>query len=331
MRPAHNPATAMSQRTTTEAWPSLPLDAWKETYATLHLWTQIVGKIRLVQNAWVNHSWHVTLYVTSRGLTTGPVPYGNRAFNIDFDFVDHVLSVQSTDGRSGLVPLRPQSVAKFYASLMQEMAKLDLHVDIHRLPNEIPDPIAFDEDETHHEYDPEYANRFWRILVQVDRVFRTFRAPFSGKCSPVHFFWGGADLAVTRFSGRRAPKHPGGIPHLPDWVTQEAYCEEVSSCGFWPGGGPIPYAAFYSYAYPEPANFAAASVQPAGAFYSNDMHEFILPYEIVRQSQSPDDTLLQFLETTYAAAADLSKWDRASLERGGGPKSAIPEAPDALR
>ncbi len=280
MRPAHNPATAMSQGTATEAWPSLPLDAWKETYATLHMWMQIVGKIRLVQNAWVNHSWHVTLYVTSRGLTTGPVPYGNRTFNIDFDFVDHVLIVQSSDGRSGRVPLHPQSVAKFYASL---------------------------------------------------KHFRTFRAPFSGKCSPIHFFWGAADLAVTRFSGRRAPKHPGGIPHLPDWVTQEAYCEEVSSCGFWPGGGPIPYAAFYSYAYPEPANFAAASVQPAEAFYSNDMHEFILPYEIVRQSQSPDDTLLQFLQTTYAAAANLAKWDRASLERGGGPKSAIPAAPDALR
>jgi hypothetical protein len=326
----------MSQSTTTEgtateAWPSLPLDAWKETYATLHLWTQIVGKIRLVQNAWVNHSWHVTLYVTSRGLTTGPVPHGNRTFNIDFDFVDHLLTVQSSDGRSGRMPLHPQSVAKFYASLMLEMAKLDLHVDIHRLPNEIPDPIAFDEDETHHAYDPEYANRFWRILVQVDRVFRIFRAPFSGKCSPVHFFWGAADLAVTRFSGRRAPKHPGGIPHLPDWVTQEAYCEEVSSCGFWPGGGPIPYPAFYSYAYPEPVNFATASVQPAEAFYSNDLHEFILPYEIVRQSQSPDDTLLQFLQTTYAAAADLANWDRASLERGGGPKSAIPAAPDALR
>ncbi|HXD40003.1 MAG TPA: DUF5996 family protein [Ramlibacter sp.] len=323
--------TTTTEGTTSEAWPSLPLDAWKDTFATLHLWTQIVGKIRLVQSAWVNHSWHVTLYVTSRGLTTGPVPYENRSFNIEFDFVDHVLTVQSSDGRNGLVPLQPQSVAKFYSRLMEEMAGLDLHVDIRRWPNEIPDPIAFDMDETHHEYDPEYANRFWRILVQVDRVFRIFRAPFTGKCSPVHFFWGAADLAVTRFSGRRAPKHPGGVPHLPDWVTQEAYCEEVSSCGFWPGGGPIPYAAFYSYAYPEPANFASAPVQPAGAFYSNDLREFILPYDIVRQSRSPDDTLLQFLRTTYAAAADLAKWDRAGLERGDDPKSSIPLSPATPR
>ena len=299
-----------------EAWPSLPLENWEATYATLHMWTQIVGKIRLAQSPWVNHSWHVTLYVTSRGLTTGPVPYATRTFNIDFDFIDHVLIVQSSDGRSGRVALLSQSVAAFYARLMEEMAKLDLHVAINRMPNEVPDPIAFDEDETHREYDPEYANRFWRILVQVDRIFRTFRAPFTGKCSPVHFFWGGPDLAVTRFSGRPAPRHPGGIPHLPDWVAQEAYCEEVSSCGFWPGGGPIPYAAFYSYAYPEPDNFAAAPVQPAGAFYSNDLHEFILPYDIVRESDSPDDTLLQFLQTTYAAAANLSGWDRASLERG---------------
>jgi hypothetical protein len=299
-----------------EVWPSLPLENWEATYATLHMWTQIVGKIRLAQSPWVNHSWHVTLYVTSRGLTTGPVPYATRTFNIDFDFIDHVLIVQSSDGRSGRVALLSQSVAAFYARLMEEMAKLDLHVAINRMPNEVPDPIAFDEDETHREYDPEYANRFWRILVQVDRIFRTFRAPFTGKCSPVHFFWGGPDLAVTRFSGRPAPKHPGGIPHLPDWVAQEAYCEEVSSCGFWPGGGPIPYAAFYSYAYPEPKNFAAAPVQPAGAFYSNDLHEFILPYDIVRESDSPDDTLLQFLQTTYAAAANLSGWDRVSLERG---------------
>ncbi|HEX9783646.1 MAG TPA: DUF5996 family protein [Opitutaceae bacterium] len=299
-----------------EVWPSLPLENWEATYATLHMWTQIVGKIRLAQSPWVNHSWHVTLYVTSRGLTTGPVPYATRTFNIDFDFIDHVLIVQSSDGRSGRVALLSQSVAAFYARLMEEMAKLDLHVAINRMPNEVPDPIAFDEDETHREYDPEYANRFWRILVQVDRIFRTFRAPFTGKCSPVHFFWGGPDLAVTRFSGRPAPRHPGGIPHLPDWVAQEAYCEEVSSCGFWPGGGPIPYAAFYSYAYPEPKNFAAAPVQPAGAFYSNDLHEFILPYDIVRESASPDDTLLQFLQTTYAAAANLSGWDRVSLERG---------------
>jgi hypothetical protein len=206
---------------------------------------------------------------------------------------------------------------------MVEMEKLGLHVSIRRMPNEVPDPVPFDEDETHRAYDREYVNRFWRILVQADRVFEAFRATFIGKCSPVHFFWGAADLAVTRFSGRRAPRHPGGIPNLPDWVTREAYSDEVSSCGFWPGGGPIPYAAFYSYAYPEPPSFAAAVVQPGGAFYSNDLREFILPYDIVRESESPDDTLLQFLQTTYSAAADLSKWDRGSLERVRDPKPAV--------
>jgi hypothetical protein len=281
----------------------------------LHMWTQIVGKIRLAQSAWVNHSWHVTLYVTSRGLTTGPVPYGSRTFDMEFDFIDQVLTVQTSDGLSGRVALQARSVAAFYAELMAKMEQLKLHVRINRIPNEVPDPIAFDEDEIHHTYDAEYANRFWRILLQVDRVFKTFRARFTGKCSPVHFFWGAADLAVTRFSGRRAPKHPGGIPNLPDWVTREAYSEEVSSCGFWPGGGPIPYAAFYSYAYPEAPNFSRALAQPDAAFYSDDLHEFILPYDVVRQSSSPEDTLLQFLQTTYAAAADLSKWDRGSLER----------------
>ena len=306
-----------------DVWPTLSLEAWRDTYVTLHLWTQIVGKIRLVQSPWVNHSWHATLYVTARGLTTGPIPYGNRIFQIDFDFIDHKLTVQSNDGCSGLVVLQPQSVANFYASLMVEMEKLGLHVNIRRMPNEVPDPVPFDEDETHRAYDREYVNRFWRILVQADRVFEAFRATFIGKCSPVHFFWGAADLAVTRFSGRRAPRHPGGIPNLPDWVTREAYSDEVSSCGFWPGGGPIPYAAFYSYAYPEPPSFAAAVVQPGGAFYSNDLREFILPYDIVRESESPDDTLLQFLQTTYSAAADLSKWDRGSLERVRDPKPAV--------
>jgi Family of unknown function (DUF5996) len=313
----------MSNSARSEAWPTLPLEAWRDTYATLHMWTQIVGKIRLAQSPWMNHSWHVTLYVTARGLTTSPIPYGDRTFQIDFDFVDHQLSVHSSDGLSGRVVLQPLSVATFYASLMAEIGKLDLHVDINRIPNEVLDPIPFDEDETHRAYDREYANRFWRILVQADRVFKDFRARFIGKCSPVHFFWNAPDLAVTRFSGRRAPKHPGGIPNLPDWVTREAYSEEVSSCGFWPGGGPIPYAAFYSYAYPEPPGFAASTVQPGGAFYSSDLHEFILPYDIVRQSELPDETLLEFLQTTYAAAADLAKWDRSSLERGRDPKSAV--------
>ncbi|MGH7844094.1 MAG: DUF5996 family protein [Candidatus Binatia bacterium] len=305
------------------AWPSLPLEAWRETYATLHLWTQIVGKVRLAQSPWVNHSWHVTLYLTARGLTTSPIPYGARAFQIDFDFLDHKLTVQSTDGGSAGFVLEAQSVATFYRRLMEEMEKLKLHVNIHGKPNEIADPIRFDQDDTHRGYDPEYANRFWRVLVQADRVFKHFRARFIGKCSPVHFFWGAPDLAVTRFSGRRAPQHSGGIPSLPDWVTREAYSHEVSSCGFWPGGGPIPYAAFYSYAYPEPAGFSAALVKPGEAFYSTDLREFILAYDAVRQSESPDDTLLDFLQTTYEAAANLAKWDRSSLERSRDPKSGV--------
>jgi hypothetical protein len=312
----------MRTSTSAQAWPALALEDWQETYATLHLWTQIVGKVRLAQTQWINHSWHATLYVTARGLGTGPVPYGNRVFQLDFDFIGHELTVQSDDGRNGRVPLRPQSVATFYTRLMAEMRKLDLHVDIHCMPNELAQPIRFDQDEAHAAYDADSVNRFWRILLQADRVFTAFRAPFLGKCSPVHFFWGAADLAVTRFSGRRAPRHPGGIPHLPDWVVREAYSEEVSSCGFWPGGGAIPYAAFYSYAYPEPPNFAAAPVQPGAAFYSSDLREFILPYDIVRASKSPDDTLLQFLRSTYAAAADLSNWDRGRLERADHPANA---------
>lgn len=299
-----------------EAWPSLPLEAWSETCATLHMWTQIVGKIRLAQGPWMNHSWHVALYVTARGLTTSPIPHGNRTFEINFDFIDHQLTLLSNDGRTARIALEPQSVAAFYVKLMDEMRKLDLNVIIHRMPNEVPAPIRFDLDETHCAYDAEYANRFWRILVQTDRVFKEFRGRFIGKCSPVHFFWGAADLAVTRFSGRRAPRHPGGIPNLPDSLTREAYSQEVSSCGFWPGGGPIPYPAFYSYAWPEPVGFAAAPVRPDQAFYSSELGEFILPYDVVRQSGSPDATLLEFLQTTYDAAADLARWDRHSLESG---------------
>jgi uncharacterized protein DUF5996 len=298
-----------------ESWPSLPLEAWSETCATLHMWMQIVGKVRLAQCPWVNHSWHVTLFVTVRGLTTSTIPYGNRTFQIDFDFIAHQLTIQSSDGSMGSFPLQPHSVAAFYRCLKEEMGMLGLHVDIDKRPNEVPDPIPFDRDESHAAYDREYANRFWRILVQADRVFKEFRARFIGKCSPVHFFWGAPDLAVTRFSGRRAPEHPGGVPNLPDRVTREAYSHEVSSCGFWPGGGPIPYPAFYSYAYPEPAGFSVAPVRPGAAFYSPDLREFILAYDLVRQSDSPDDTLLDFLQTTYEAAANLAKWDRASLDR----------------
>jgi hypothetical protein len=297
-----------------EPWPSLPLEAWTETYATLHLWTQVVGKVRLTQGPWMNHSWHATLYVTARGLTTSPIPHGHRTFQIDFDFVTHRLILQTSDGGTGGFALEAQSVAAFYTRLMAELDKLGLHVDIYRRPNEVADPIPFDQDETHRAYDPEYANRFWRILAQADRVFKEFRAGFIGKCSPVHFFWGAPDLAVTRFSGRRAPEHPGGIPNLPDRITREAYSHEVSSCGFWPGGGPIPYAAFYSYAYPELEGFSATPIKPEAAFYSTDLREFLLPYEAVRQSESPDRTLLDFLQSTYEAAANLAKWDREALE-----------------
>jgi len=307
--PTTNPSTA-------EPWPSLPLDAWADTYAALHMWTQIVGKIRLTLSPWTNHSWHVTLYVTARGLTTSPIPYGTRTFQIDFDFIDHRLLVQTSDGAVADLPLEPQSIARFYRRLMDALAGLDLPVDILARPCEIPDPtLRFDRDEAPRAYDPEYANRFWRILVQSDRVLKVFRARFVGKCSPVHFFWGAADLAVTRFSGRTAPEHPGGVPNLADWVTREAYSHEVSSAGFWAGGGPLPYPAFYAYAYPTPPGFAEARVQPAAAFWSGELGEFLLPYDAVRESESPDDTLLDFLQSTYAAAADLAGWDRGALER----------------
>jgi hypothetical protein len=313
----------MNPATDSHSWPSLPLDAWRETCAVLHLWTQIVGKIRLTQSPWVNHSWHTTLYVTARGLTTSAIPYDTRNFQIDFDFLEHQLRVQSSDGRGVSLPLEPQSVADFYRRLMQELHKLDLDVHIHQKPNEIAEAIRFDEDVQPRPYDAGYATRFWRVLQQADRVFKIFRARFVGKCSPVHFFWGAADLAVTRFSGRKAPRHPGGVPNLPDWVTREAYSHEVSSCGFWPGSGPISYAAFYSYAYPEPAGFAQAPLKPAEGFYSADLREFILPYDTVRQSQSPDETLLDFLQTTYEAAANLAQWDRAALERSEDPKAVV--------
>jgi hypothetical protein len=298
-----------------DQWPDLPLSAWQDTFATLHLWTQIVGKIRLVKSPWLNHSWHTTLYVTSRGLTTSPIPDGARTFELEFDFTAHRLELHSSDGRREDVPLRPQTVASFHKQVMDALRRLDIEVRISRKPSELVDPIPFAEDEVHRSYDAEYAHRFWLALVQADRVFKIFRARFIGKASPVHFFWGAGDLAVTRFSGRRAPEHPGGIPNLADWVTREAYSHEVSSCGFWPGSGAIDYPAFYSYAYPAPAGFADAAVGPEGAFYSKDYGEFILPYDRVARAASPDDTLLEFLQSTYEAAATLGGWDRAALEK----------------
>jgi Family of unknown function (DUF5996) len=298
-----------------DSWPSLPFQEWKDTYATLHMWTQIVGKIRLVHTPWINHSWHTTLYVTSRGLTTSPIPYGIRTFQIDFDFIDHKLLIQTSDGGVKATLLAPRSVADFYNELFAALAELNLRVTINTMPNEVATPIPFDKDKEHASYDAHYANLFWRALVQADRVFKQFRARFIGKCSPVHLFWGGFDLAVTRFSGRRAPEHPGGIPHLPDWITREAYSHEVSSCGFWPGNEQMPYPLFYSYAYPEPDGFSTASVGPAGSGYSSELREFIFPYDEVRQSASPDRALLEFLQSSYQAAANSGSWDRSELER----------------
>jgi hypothetical protein len=297
-----------------ETWPSLPLGAWLDTSATLHLWTQIVGKVRLTQCEPVNHSWHVTLYLTARGLTTGLIPHRQRSFQIDFDFLDHALLLSTSDGRGGRLPLRAQPVSAFYQALMHEMSQLGVPVQINCRPNEIENPVRFDQDDAPRAYDPVYAQRYWQVLLHSDRVFKRFRSRFLGKCSPVHYFWGAPDLAVTRFSGRRAPQHPGGIPNLPDAVTREAYSHEVSSAGFWAGGGPLPYAAYYSYAYPEPLGFAEARAQPDSAYYHPALREFILPYHAVHESAEPDETLLAFLQSTYEAAADLGKWDRTALE-----------------
>ena len=297
-----------------EYWPDLPYPAWRETCETLRLWTQIVGKIRLSQTPWLNHSWHVTLYVTARGLTTSPVPYGARVFQIDFDFIDHVLRIETSEGLRRQLPLRAQPVADFHAAVFGTLSDLGIHVIIDEMPNEVPNAIRFTEDRVHTAYDPDYTQSFWRLLLQTDRVFKEFRTSFIGKCSPVHFFWGSFDLAVTRFSGRRAPRHPGGVPNLSDDVVCEAYSHEVSSAGFWPGGGGIDYPAFYSYAYPAPEGFSSAVVRPAAAFFSQELSEFILPYDAVRTAAAPDTTLLDFLQSTYAAAADAGHWDRAALE-----------------
>lgn len=295
-------------------WPELPYAAWRDSLETLQLWTQIVGKIRLSKSPWLNHSWHVALYVTPRGLTTSPIPDGARTFQIDFDFIDHLLRIETSDGARKQIPLTAQSVAKFYAAVMAALAELHIEVTIDETPNELPAPIRFSQDQQHASYDPDAVQRFSQILVNVDRVLKQFRTGFLGKASPVHFFWGSFDLAVTRFSGRRAPQHPGGVPHLPDEVAREAYSHEVSSAGFWPGGGAIDYPAFYSYAYPAPDGFAGAKVRPDAAFFSQELGEFILPYDAVRTAANPDEALLAFLQSTYEAAADAAKWDRDALE-----------------
>lgn len=304
-----------AQVSSVEPWPELPLPDWQDTYATLHLWTQIVGKIRLAQTPWTNHSWHVPFYVAARGLTTSPMPYGARVFQIDFDFIHHRLFIHASDGGNKSMALASRSVADFHSELFAHLAELGLEVEIDTMPCEIADCIPFEQDHVHASYDAEYAHRFWRALVQADRVFKQFRARFIGKCSPVHFFWGSFDLAVTRFSGRTAPAHPGGVPHLPDWVAREAYSHELSSCGFWPGGGPAPYPLFYAYAYPEPANFNSHRLRARDGVYEATLREFVLPYDAVREAVAPDAVLLDFLQDTYEAAADLGKWDRAALEQ----------------
>jgi len=295
-------------------WPELPTAAWRETYETLHLWTQIVGKVRLARTPWLNHSWHVALYVTARGLTTSPIPDGVRTFQIDFDLIDHVLRISTSDGARRQLALAGQSVASFYSAVMADLTELGIDITIDEMPNELPEPIRFSQDNRHASYDPAAVRRFFQMLANADRVFKQFRTGFIGKASPVHFFWGSFDLAVTRFSGRRAPRHPGGVPHLPDDVACEAYSHEVSSAGFWPGSGAIDYPAFYSYAYPEPAGFRATKVRPEAAFFSEALGEFVLPYDAVRLAAQPDQALLEFLQSTYEAAANAAKWDRAALE-----------------
>jgi Family of unknown function (DUF5996) len=293
-----------------KCWPSLPLADWKETYDTLHMWTQIVGKVRLRLTPLVNHWWNVPLYVTARGLTTSRIPYGERAFEIWFDFVRHQLVIETSDGVVKTLPLVPRSVADFYQEFMRTLRSVEIDVKIWRMPVEIPNPIAFDQDHVHASYDPAAVEKFWHILLSVDAVFQQFRSGFVGKCSPVHFFWGSFDLAVSRFSGRRAPERPGA-----DAMTREAYSHEVSSVGFWPGGGDIKGAAFYSYTVPEPHGFKEARVRPEAALYQKELGEFLLMYEDVRTAKSPSAALLDFCESTYEAGASLGNWDRNALER----------------
>lgn len=301
--------------TQTETFPPLPWTEWKDTCTTLHLWTQIVGKIRLALSPMMNHWWQVPLYVTARGLSTSPIPFKNRSFQIDFDFFEHELIILCASGSVRKIALQPRTVADFYEAVMSALKELHYDVKILTQPSEIVDGIPFEKDTVHASYDAEYAHRFWRVLVQADRQLREFRADFLGKSSPVHFFWGSFDLAVTRFSGRRAPEHPGGVPHLADWAVREAYSHEVSSAGFWPGSEMFPEAAYYAYAYPEPDGFKDFKIEPLEVYYHPDMREFILTYDAVRNSQNPDESVAKFLKTTYGAAADLGKWDRAALER----------------
>jgi hypothetical protein len=306
-------ATTTEPAGTAGAWPALALAEWADTRDTFQLWTQIVGKVRMVNAPLENHWWNVPLYVDARGLTTSLIPYGDRAFEVRFDLVDHALTITTSDGLGASMALTAGPVSGFYRQFMDLLDDLDLHTEIWTMPVEIEGAIAFDTDETHTAYDPAAAHAFWRALVQMDRVFTTFRSRFLGKVSPVHVFWGALDLAVTRFSGRTAPPHPGGAPNCGPFVMHEAYSHEVSSAGFWPGGDGE--GLFYSYAYPEPDGYRSAEVAPDAAHFDEALGEFVLPYEVVRSAADPDAVLLEFLETTYAAAADAADWDRAALER----------------
>jgi hypothetical protein len=296
------------------SWPELPYAAWRDTCTTLQLWTQIIGKIRLALTPWLNHSWHVALYVSAHGLTTSPIACGPRLFEIEFDFIRHMLDIELSDGSSRHIPLQPRSVADFHALVMAALAQLGIEVRIRQLPCEIAGAIPFGSDHVHGAYDPAFAQRFWHVLIQVDRVFKQFRSGFLGKASPVHFFWGSFDLAVSRFSGRKAPPMTRATPGVASEVMREAYSHEESSAGFWPGGGGLDHAAFYSYAYPAPSGFSEFAVQPRAAAFSEALGEFLLPYDAVRSAPDPDAALLAFLNSTYQAAADCGHWDRAALE-----------------
>ncbi len=296
-------------------WPALPFEAWADTAETLHLWTQIVGKVRMVHSPWVNHAWHVTLYVTPRGLSTGTIVDGAQTFQLDFDFVEHELQLVSSNGARDALALAPRTTADFYADVMDLLARAGHPTRIHTMPNEIADAIPFDEDTEHGSYEADAAHRFWRVLSSADRVFRAFRAGYWGKASPSHFFWGSFDLAVTRFSGRTAPDHPGGLPNMPLWVAQEAYSHEVSSAGFWPGSRDMPEPIFYSYAYPTPDGMNRASVEPDGAHWSDDLGEFVLPLDAVRTAEDPDGALMAFLESTFQAASEMGEWELATQAR----------------
>ena len=304
------PEAIRTKATDDEVLPPLPFDSWKDTLATLHMWTQIVGKVRLKLCPLVNQWWNVPFYITARGMTTSAMPYERRAIEVNFDFIDHKLAIETSDGRVANMALKPQSVADFYKKFMATLEELGVSVHIWTMPCEVPNPTPFEQDTAHAAYDADAVHKFWRILVWVDEILKEFRAGFQGKASPVHFFWGSFDLAVTRFSGRPAPERPGA-----DSITREAYSHEVSSAGFWPGGGDIKGPAFYSYAAPEPAGFAEQRVLPQAAFYHPQMKEFLLMYDDVRTAANPRTALMEFLQSTYDAAADLGKWDRKSLER----------------